>query len=118
MIHSNSQVIILSAGLSKRMGQHKALLKWDDQQTFIERIVTVYQQVGYHSLAITISSSLLYELNNYPVLKYPRIELVENEFIEKGRLYSIILALKQLEPDHPVFIQNVKIPFPLSIGMN
>jgi len=93
------------------MGQHKALLKWNEQLTFIEKIIFEYQSFGIHSILITTNSILLAELIKLPVFQQPNIQLIENKFIEKGRLFSISLALKHVPNHHSLFIQNIDNPF-------
>ena len=46
-------VLITAAGNSQRMGNHKALLKYNDNQTFLEKIIERYIQIDCDEIVIT-----------------------------------------------------------------
>ena len=45
-------VLILAAGFSKRMGENKALLNFNNNYTFLDQIVSQYYLAGIHQVGI------------------------------------------------------------------
>lgn len=99
--------VILAAGQSSRMGRHKALLKFSEEQNFIDRIIEVYKSYGIKEIVIVASESLKNELN---------IELdqkiIVNNHPEYERFYSVKLACEALDDNiEQCFLQNCDNPF-------
>ncbi|MCB2218941.1 MAG: NTP transferase domain-containing protein [Bacteroidetes bacterium] len=99
-------VVILAAGLSKRMGLPKHDLRFLEEVTFLEHIIRVYQKFVASRIVLVIN-------NQHDFRRYfyeEDLKIVVNKHPEFGRLHSIQLGLKEF--NHvPVFIQNVDNPF-------
>jgi CTP:molybdopterin cytidylyltransferase MocA len=107
----NIASIILSAGKSERMGQHKALLKWNNKISFLEKIYTEYKNFGCQKIILIVNEDLNETLLhlNFDFLK--NIKIICNTHPEFERFYSIKLGAKELNPDEACFIQNIDNPF-------
>lgn len=105
-------VVILAAGNSSRMSCSKALLKFDSQRTFIEKILDTYLSVQTTKLIVVVNKNNKVEIdkiiskNTYN----ENVVLVENLFTDKGKFYSLQLGLQNIETDD-CFIQNIDNPF-------
>ncbi len=104
----NAICIVLSGGLSVRMNSPKALLRFDENSTFLQHLINVYNNaciakiIVVKNINIEINDMIFYEKN---------VEFVNNYFPEKGRLYSIQLGLKQYTDAEYCYIQNIDNPF-------
>ena len=103
----NTSCVILSGGFSSRMGAHKALLRYSEQENFLEHIISIYRGAGIDNIIVVKNSSI--DLGDLSVDSTVRI--VDNYFPEKGRLYSVQLGLKCSPPVDHCFIQNIDNPF-------
>jgi CTP:molybdopterin cytidylyltransferase MocA len=101
--------LILSSGLSERMGQPKALLKWDPSMTFIEKIIKEYLEAGCQRVVCTVNSALLPTCLEMDVTE--NVSFLLNEHPEWGRLHSVRLGLTELFNTDFCFVQNVDNPF-------
>ena len=106
---SDVSAIILSSGLSERMGQHKALLRWDRSRSFLEKIAIEFLDAGCSRIFCTVNSSLLPMCES--LITDPRIRFILNEHPEWGRMHSLCLGLKELGREAYCFIHNVDNPF-------
>jgi len=106
--YDNCGVIILSAGLSVRMGEPKAFLKYNSKQTFIEKIVSTYKDFGCTKISIVTNERDYKKLID---LKISDTFQVINPEPEKGRVNSIKLGSENLFDMEYVFIQNIDNPF-------
>ncbi|MEI8280728.1 MAG: NTP transferase domain-containing protein [Bacteroidota bacterium] len=100
--------IILSGGLSERMGSHKALLSYADQENFLQHIIRVYSTVGINNIVVVLNPNIDFDqlsIDNSPVTT------VINSFPERGRLYSLQLGLSVASSVSHCFIQNIDNPF-------
>jgi CTP:molybdopterin cytidylyltransferase MocA len=108
-MNQNFSTILLSSGLSERMGIPKALLKWDDSITFIEKIISEYTKAGCTQIICMVNRI------NEPLcrnLNLPStVQFIINEHPEWGRFYSIRLASQIAKTSDFSFIQNVDNPF-------
>ncbi len=104
--------IILSAGNSGRMGIHKVLLPFGDEDvTFLEKIVASYASAGIHQVIIVVNSSL-YELIKAGTPALPEeVKLIVNPNPERGRFSSLQTGLGSVGAGSHVFIQNADNPF-------
>ncbi len=107
----NSAVLVLAAGRSQRMGSPKFALQFTNKQSFLERIITIYSSLRFGQILVVINSddckhSILSHIKEH----YGHIQIVVNEYPEKGRLYSVQLGLCQLTKPF-CFVQNVDNPF-------
>ncbi len=104
--------VILSAGGSGRMGKHKALLPFGDENiTFLEKIVRTYSALGISQIVVVVNQQL-YDLIEINKLHLPEnVSVIVNRHPEKGRFYSLQSGLKCIADDESVFFQNVDNPF-------
>jgi molybdenum cofactor cytidylyltransferase len=107
----DTSVIILSAGSSKRMGEHKALLKFDSKRTFIQKTTEVYSQAGIEQVIVVVNSELLKLIIENNIVLSEKVKLVLNESPELGRFYSLQTGIKHLYPSNFCFFQNIDNPF-------
>ena len=108
MISGNQDisVLILAAGLSTRMKTTKALLKFDENRRFIDKIVEEYKNFGCRSIIVVLGEKIKNEIIFSENLKF-----VLNNEPEKGRIHSLKCALKAVEDEQFCFIQNIDNPF-------
>lgn len=99
--------MILAAGLSSRMGTSKALLKYDAEHRFIDRIISVYRKIGIENITVVTNDNLKNELN-----LSGNINLVINNHQKFERFYSVKSACDTLQMElEYCFIQNCDNPF-------
>ncbi len=101
--------LIAAAGLSERMGRPKALLRWDDHTTFLERIIGECLEAGCDRVVCTVNRQILPFCISLP--QRPEVRFVLNEHPERGRMHSIKLGLRELEDASYCLLQNVDNPF-------
>jgi len=101
--------LILASGLSTRMGEPKALLKYDASTTFLEKIITEFHKAGCSHIFCTINRALI------PFCKTlgsaANVNFVLNEHPDWSRMYSVRLGLQAARGSRFCFIQNVDNPF-------
>jgi molybdenum cofactor cytidylyltransferase len=104
--------VILSAGGSGRMGKHKALLPFGDENiTFLEKIVRIYSAPDISQIVVVVNQQL-YDLIETNKLYLPEnVSVIVNRLPGKGRFYSLQTGLKCIVDGESVFIQNVDNPF-------
>ncbi len=102
--------IILAGGNSSRMGQHKALLRFNDGFYFYEKISLQFLKLGCKKVIISINSNAFKAVKKQKI-KIKNIIFVENKYPEKGKLYSLQLALKEVDKGFGAFVHNVDNPF-------
>lgn len=105
-------VIVLAGGNSRRMNCPKPWLIFENNATFLETIINRYKCLGFKKIVISLNKAFF--LTDYT----DRIEflelhatIIQNNYPEKGRLYSLYIALKELKEVDFVFIHNVDNPF-------
>ncbi len=106
--NENIICVILSGGLSSRMKTHKALLKFSEQQNFLQHIIEVYQKAGMKKIIVVKNADIDFTddgVNN------DMVSIVNNYYSEKGRLYSLQLGLNESPNADYCFIQNIDNPF-------
>lgn len=102
--------IILAAGLSSRMGQDKAFLRFHDKP-IIEILVEKLSQ--FCNTIIIVGGNNFSNLNNF-FLDHPlqhMIKIVHNKNFHKGMFSSIRMAVKNLPDESPFFLQMIDQPF-------
>ncbi|MCK5823490.1 MAG: NTP transferase domain-containing protein [Bacteroidales bacterium] len=104
-------VIILAAGNSGRMGEPKSLLKWDENETFIQKIIDEYKKFGCESIVVVVNNTVIDLYEKYSYKFFNEITLVINNHLEWDRFYSVKLGLNALKDKQFCFIQNVDNPF-------
>lgn len=105
MSDQDVSAIILSAGLSSRMAQPKALLSFG-HTTFIENIYKEFSIVSQMIITV-VSPQLYYKLKEKDILT--DAEYVFNQRPALGRFYSVFLGVKKLGPVN-TFVQNIDTP--------
>ncbi len=110
-LFAQTSAIILSAGSSLRMGTQKALLRFDDEHTFLQKITETYLKAGAEQVIVVVNTGL-YALFNENNLDLPeQVILVSNEKPELGRFYSLQTGIKKIKPGNYCFFQNIDNPF-------
>lgn len=109
IMNNSFSTIILSSGLSERMGQPKALLQWNESTIFLEKIIHEYSNAGCNRIVCIINRFIepFCKKLNVP----NNVKFIVNEYPTWGRFYSIRLASKEVKDSHFTFIQNVDNPF-------
>jgi molybdenum cofactor cytidylyltransferase len=87
--------IILAAGESKRMGTPKPFLKFR-RKSFIERIYDDVQAAGVERTIIVFARK---DRDGAEALPLADACIVWNSRVERGQIYSLKLALRQVSPD-------------------
>lgn len=104
--------VILSAGRSSRMQQHKALLRFDVHKTFIRKIVDEYVQAGCREIVVVTNKD-----NNKSIKEAcsknqnARIKFVINDHLEKEKFYSVRLGIENCLTAGGCFVQPCDNPF-------
>ncbi|NTW32149.1 MAG: NTP transferase domain-containing protein [Bacteroidetes bacterium] len=107
---AGAPVLILAAGFSNRMGQSKALLAFDKDKTFLEKIIEEYIKYGSSEIIVVINKNIEKEIIKNQIL-IENTRFVINKNPENGRWSSILTGLKILGKKNNCFIQNVDNPF-------
>lgn len=102
-----ASVIILAAGNSERMGKDKAQLPFDHDFSFMDQLIGEYLKAGLKNIIIISQQKKISSKHH----KHNKVNWVQNLAPEKGRAWSIYLALRYVDPYLPFFIQNVDNPF-------
>jgi molybdenum cofactor cytidylyltransferase len=98
-------VIIPAAGYSERMGVDKLLLKREDGITFISHLIDFYAASFANPIIVVVNRKSRFSQE----LKSP-VRVVINDFIEKGRTFSIKIGIEVLPEGIPCFIHNIDNP--------
>lgn len=101
--------VILSSGLSERMGKPKALLKWNQKTTFIEKIVSEFHRFGCKQIICMINEIIEPVCNK--MLVPQNVRFVVNHHPDWGRFYSVRTGLSEVLDSDYCFIHNVDNPF-------
>jgi len=111
MLFDHTSCLILAAGNSERMGEPKALLKFDTGTTFIEKITNTYVQSGVEQIVIVVNRELSILLKERAIHLPSRVILVLNDRPDLGRFYSLKTGVPKVSPEHTCFLQNIDNPF-------
>ena len=103
----NTSTIILSAGLSRRMGEHKPLMNLGGQ-TVLERILSLYRQAGVADIRVVTghrADPVRTALSSHPVT------VVHNPAYKSGMFSSVLAGIDSLPATiRSFFIHPVDIP--------
>lgn len=101
--------LILAAGASGRMGKPKAFLPYDDDRTFLDKILSVFFSFGCSEIWVVLNDKGMERAakENF----YKNVHLVLNEHPEKERFYSLQTGLKSIPGNTSVFLHNGDNPF-------
>lgn len=108
---SKYSVVILAAGTSSRFGKTKAFLRWNSEMNFLEKTVSTYYESGINNGFIVVNNDTFNELKHHNLSKLMQFKIIVNSFPEKGRLYSLKLAIENMYEYNYCFIQNIDNPF-------
>ena len=105
-------IIVLAGGNSSRMNFPKPWLVFEDNTTFLETIINRYKSAGFKKIVVSLNKiCFLTEYNNRIEFLKLNTVFIENNYPEKGRLYSLYIALKDLPSNDFAIIHNVDNPF-------
>jgi CTP:molybdopterin cytidylyltransferase MocA len=110
-LFAQTSCIILSAGSSARMGTDKALLKFDYDRTFLQKITETYLLAGIDQVIVVVNSELFKLINESSPSLSEKVKLVVNDKPEVGRFYSLQTGVKHLKTGNSCFFQNIDNPF-------
>lgn len=102
--------VILAAGRSERMKEMKALLPFDDNTSFIERIISTYSGWGCSEIVVVTNPEAL-QLMKKAGMVLSAVTVVVNDHLEFERFFSVKLGLEAIRSSSFCFIQNVDNPF-------
>jgi molybdenum cofactor cytidylyltransferase len=104
-------VLLLAAGESIRMGRHKALLRFDERNTFLEQCLEVFVAFGCENIVVVINESLSKNIKEVQLKIPENCILCINPKPSEGRFSSVLTGLQQLKCNKSLFIHNVDNPF-------
>ncbi len=107
----NTSCVILAAGNSERMGQNKALLRFDSDSNFLQKVINTYLDVGMDELIVVVSKQLADILGKEQPIIPAKVKVVVNHHPELGRFYSLQQGLCLVTKGHFCFFQNIDNPF-------
>jgi CTP:molybdopterin cytidylyltransferase MocA len=91
------------------MGSPKALLMWDQNKSFLEKIILEYLNAGCNPVVCTVNKEVL------PYCKIPgtlpNVKIIVNPHPEWGRMHSVRLGLQAVKNSPYCLLQNVDNPF-------
>ncbi|BBM85555.1 nucleotidyltransferase family protein [Candidatus Uabimicrobium amorphum] len=104
MVQANTTAcIVLTAGLSTRMGKCKSTLMWDKNQTFLQKIYAEYTSFGCSQIITVVNK-------NFHKQHFSTGQIVVNPSPEKERFYSLKLGLQKVQQPF-CFLQPIDQPF-------
>lgn len=101
--------LILAAGNSERMGSPKFMLRFDENHSFLEKIVESYQQFGCEKIIVVLNPSGVHLIKESKFSH--EVQIVLNSYPEWERFYSIKTGLKTIFGAAYSFIHHVDNPF-------
>ena len=110
-IKKEFSVIILAAGKSERLGFPKLSLKYDDNNIFLQHIVSEYEKFGCIEIVVVINEIGNKYLNDNDIRFNRNIKIVINEHPDWHRFYSLKIGAKSFPEVRRAFIHNVDNPF-------
>jgi len=110
MNKQNCSAIILAAGRSGRMGLPKFSLSFNENNTFLEEIISKYLLFGCNQILIILNEKG-YDATKQSHNSQKNVLFVKNMNLEWERFYSIKLGAINLKNTERVFIHNVDNPF-------
>ena len=96
--------VILAAGLSTRMGKCKSTLRWNKNQTFLQKLIAEYAAFGCSQVIVVVNESF----KTFPSTS--QIKIVTNPAPQKERFYSLKLGLQKVQQSF-CFLQPIDQPF-------
>lgn len=105
---SDCAVLITAAGFSGRMGVSKALLKWNHELNFLQKIISSYSAFGCNEIIVCLNEEVFAAVSE---ISAPNVQFIVNPHPEMERMYSIQLGMKAIKNASYCFIQAVDNPF-------
>lgn len=102
--------IILSAGFSSRMGEQKLFLPFGSGETFLSRLISVYENYGCAEIVVVANEKGVERIEKSPDLAR-NVKLVCNNHPEWTKFYSLQLACRELYEFEAAFVQNIDNPY-------
>jgi len=93
------------------MGEHKALLNFNKNSTFIEQIAYIYAQAGIEQIIVVVNAELFDLLIERAVNLPHNVKLFINTNPDLGRFHTLQIGVQHLEPGNYCFFQNIDNPF-------
>ena len=106
----NVGAIILAAGNSTRMNSWKPFLKFDKDNTFIEKIISTFLHWGCKEIVVVINKDVKNHSEYFDQLP-EKVTCLLNKHPEFERFYSVKFGLQTIRKSDFCFIQNVDNPF-------
>jgi CTP:molybdopterin cytidylyltransferase MocA len=110
-IMKEASVIILAAGVSKRMGVPKFQLLTNEGHTFLETIIKKYLDLGCKEIVVVANRFNISAISSATKLLSKDIKIVLNPDETSGKMQSVYLGAKAITPKFPAFLQPVDTPF-------
>lgn len=108
---NHASAVILAAGNSDRMGFPKAFLKFNEDLTFVEKLIIEYKKFGCVSIVVVFNvETKLFYLKNY-YKNFNGVKVITNQHHSLGRFFSFKMGLQSLSEESPCFISNIDNPF-------
>lgn len=101
--------VILASGLSARMGQQKAMLRWNESTTFIEKIIQEFANACVSPIICVINRETAGYCNTLAFSS--DVRFIVNQHPERGRFHSVKTGLQEVLNSDFGFIHNVDNPF-------
>ena len=101
--------LILVAGESSRFGIDKALLKFNENETFIDHLIIEYSNFGCEKIIVVANNK---NASNFEHLySNDKVKITINQNPENGRFSSIQTGINACNNADYLFISNVDNPF-------
>lgn len=104
--------IILAGGKSDRFGSPKPFLRFDQNHSFVSKLIDVYSQFDCGEIVLVLNKNFADEFAKAEKLEpNGKLKVVYNNRQELGRFFSLKLGLRSLCRTNFCFIQNIDNPF-------
>ncbi|MEI6695391.1 MAG: NTP transferase domain-containing protein [Bacteroidota bacterium] len=101
-------VLITAAGFSGRMGVSKALLNWNQEMNFLQKLISTYSSFGCNEIIVSLNEEIFATFKEF---SNSNVRFILNPHPEKERMYSVQLGLKAIKNASYCFIQAIDNPF-------
>lgn len=106
----NCSALILSAGVSSRMGFPKAFLKWDEHTFFLEKIINEYTSFLCREIIVVVNKLLMDYYVDKKAGFLAKVKIIVNDFPELPRFLSVRMGFQNVTSGF-CFLQNSDNPF-------
>ena len=103
--------IILAGGNSSRMNYPKAWLPFENEISILEHLIDIYHTIGCQQIVVVLNNNFIQGYDTHINKIRDKVLIVPNSDPDKGRIYSLKLAISQMKREGVTFIQNVDNPF-------